>query len=1051
MKKYFLSIFVLLFLCTKITSAQQEAHIFIPILATDKLEYAQGEIIKGQFQIDNNSDFRQSDVYITTSLIAKVNEKNVELNTQKHQEGLYLEANSKIKLPIEHIVNADINGPAEFVIKAFLKDGSLVGQKRNPVVITNKNAKEIITLDEAYIKVEEDKFPLQAGPTVSKDGSVKIEFTTAKISKNIPVQAKIELYDRTQLTNTPVKTITPPEILFSSKKTYSFALPADLESKVYEGVLSFESSEAVIAPLHFRYIIEGPIGTILNANASQLSVNKGDTIQVLIEYAGTPPVVMLPTEQPINPGEYNFPEVKIPEDIDATKLSSEDTQALIQKLIAEQSQSIESEVETSVEQKATIKVSLVDEKGEVIGTGSSTISLNDSGTASIDVSVSEKAKKFSIISEMTLEDGTVLSTYKTDLPSEKELKDTYGTKNIPSWIVTLFIIILAIIILIGLVLIRKKLNTYAVVLILPLLATIGSFTYLYTSDAFTAEFASQANQAAHFKVNAIFSPGPADSIAYDPGESFILDINASYVACTNSGFVFTNGLYGPPQDWWNFDLDLNSLATIFDYQNTIFYSKATASNYRFVYRNNLMNSIGDYSSPTLNRFVEWWTSNTVLSGVQYFVEGMHVSSAFIQSYQPGSILSNPLPPLVSGGFTNRNNIVGKGGTLLFSTSAVGSNGSYVTSHEYTSDYSMNSGATTYTMPQEPGFHTFYFMLTNWASGNTASTRIVSQEVCVRGAGVCPGETSGMCPNLAGPLDLYYKNSSGVIMHKSENPPVVATDLIEDANGDCFPPPTGCPGQAPADTCVDGITHSAQCNLIANPPAWQMVSTGNSCNTDLDQLSCAVSNSNPTVDSTNVTYTATTNVSNPTYQWYTGSGSNRSSISGATGNTYSKIFNTLNEITTRTIEVTKSDNSKLYVSCPSVSIDCGTQPTGGETSCPGDGYSRTYVCTDNGWLLVETPCPSNTAADLIMFKFNPNIADSANTCPLIVQVTNVKSCTLSKRGGGTVPSLPVVGLNVDFNGPAQVGTYTLSCTDLDDTIIEYDGSRSCYSNSDFQEN
>jgi hypothetical protein len=341
------------------------------------------------------------------------------------------------------------------------------------------------------------------------------------------------------------------------------------------------------------------------------------------------------------------------------------------------------------------------------------------------------------------------------------------------------------------------------------------------------------------------------------------------------------------------------------------------------------------------------------------------------------------------------------------------------------------------------------MLTNWAAGNTASTRIVSQEVCVRGAGVCPGETRpAVCPNLTTPLHIYWKEPNGVIMYESENG-VVATNLVEDSNGDCFPPPTTCPGQPPADTCIDGIIHTAQCNPTATPPAWQLVSTGNPCNTDTNQLSCTASPANAVVDSTNVTYAATTNVSNPAYQWYVGYGSSKTILNGETNGTYNKTFNTLNEQKIRTIEVTKSDNSKLYAYCSPNSIGCGPKPEG--TSCPNPtGFTQGFACTDGGWQSTGIISCSTDDTRLVTFKFDPNITNE-DTCPLIVNVENVTSCTLTRRNEGTAPALSVIENNVDFNGTAEVGTYNLSCTRLDGTTVNNYGTKSCYSNSDFQEN
>jgi hypothetical protein len=1022
MKKYFYSILSLLFLGT--TAFAQEASIFIPTLTVDKPTYSQGETIKAEFEIDNNSTLRQSDVFITSSLVSKINDQNVELNIQNHQQNLYLEAKSRQKLSIDHVVNADINGPAEFVVSAFLKDGSLVGQKRNYVSITNQNTKEVIIFEESYIRVDEEGFDLQVGPTVSKKSDVSVEFRTGTLSKDITVQPKIELYNRTITSENPIKIITPPIRTLTSNTNYSLVLPADLEPKVYEGVLSFTSSDATIAPIYFKYIVEGTIGTILNVNASSLNVKKGDMVSIKIEYAGIPPVISYDgLDENIVTTELSEEEVVDFEALSKT-LSEEEFMELVKEYEATQKELENSAFSQSTPENiqiAKIKVILKDSEGSIIGEGETEINLDESGSAVMDVQITKSAKGFSIESEMISQDGTILSTYKTDLPSEEELKKAYGT-GVPTWITIVFSLIIVIILGAIIVLMQKKFKQYAVVLILPLLASVGSLVYLNTSDAFTVHFSPQANAGSHFKVNAILSPGPSESVSYAPGEEFTLDINASYVACSNAGFTF--GLYGPSDNWSTFNL--NGMENAF--KEYVVVKRGFRDSFTSTVLYNIISYTGDTwgSGVVIPRFIEWWTTNGELSSQP------KKEPQTINTYSRGGVItrSYTIPPKYSRvGFLD-NNVIGKGGFELFKTSSWGTT-QRVQKHEYSSGYSIDTSKKYY-MPQEPGFHEFYFMLTNRANGNTTSNRIVSQTVCVRGAGVCPNETPPpVCSNLNG---TYTMDANGIISKDG----VANPTLEKKPDGTCGNKVLVCDtSHTEGDTqCVDGRTMKWTCSQSTQPPQWTQVDTG-ACPAT---ASCSASPSTAYIPPGAVTYTIN-NVpaaSGPfTFKI--------ESLTAGTSDTgvYTHNYNSINA--TKINSVTFGTTT---LTCPpeDVTLTCRPFPLD-HNQCQSDGTVKTYSYTDRCVLSSTTgPCPStNTGTPTATFSFRPNIANTAGTCPFILSTTNAASCSLQK----------ISGVDPIYTGTSTTGTdlgigrYTLSCTDSAGAS-KLMGSASCYSNADVRE-
>jgi hypothetical protein len=1057
-----LGAFIFLFSSNNVL-ALQEAHIFVPNLTTDKLEYAQGETIKAQFEIDNNSNLRQSDVTIVSSLVVKIEETNVELNIQKQQQALYLEANSRLPLSIEHIVDANINGPAEFVVSAFLKDGSLVGQKRNTISILNSQAKPIIVFDQAYVDVNSERFPLQAGPTVSQDSAAKLVFTTAKVGlENILIQPKIELYDRTEFFNEPVRVVSAPSFTVNSNQEYSLNLPVDLNPKVYEGKVLFESNEVVIPPLYFRYILEGPIGTIINVNASKLSVKKGEIIQVLVEYAGTPPVINI-EEQDTNPfiNEEGVFELNL-ENIDIESLSDEEFNALVEKSIQERLNTVsENQIITNI--KARLNITLIDENGDTIGSGTSQVSLDDSGTTSVDIEITKQATRFSIVVEMVLEDGTLLSSYTTELPSEQELQATYGKTSIPNWMLLLFVLVFVLLLFLGLVFIKKRMKHYALMLIIPLIATVGSFVYVHKSNAFKVEFASQANGASHFKVNAIFSPGPSTSVSYAPGEEFKVSLNASYIACRNAGF--TNSLFGPSDDWSSFNL--NGFNDAFQYQQVV------KLNGRYSVKHiNVANYFGDGWGPILlPRYAAWWSSTGQLPYVPY-----QATIEFKNLFQPVSLPQTGFYMPTSG----------KRGFELWKVSNVWGTSAYNIGNERASSYSINPSKT-YSMPTTPGNHTFYFLLLNNARGGTASVRIVSQTVCVRGAGVCVNE---------GAYNIVYNanESTGGSVPTSQSKFENTNLTIQGNTGSLVKTGSVFVGW---NTQADGLgidylpgsTYSGNANLMLYakwvPATYTITYDRNnatsggvpSSQTKNHGANILISNNTGNLERINFSFAG----------WNTqADGKGLDYPVGAIygGNANLTLFAKWNPQGTYTLNIVKpGDGNGIVESNPS-GITCGsdcnqTYSLGTsvilEATPSNDsefiGWSRSG-CTGTGTCTVAmnesktvearfslkttlTPPDDTLSAEpqVNIFTFNPRVADANNLCPLSLTITNVKSCTITNRAttSRVIPALDgAISITADTNEFFSVGTYTLSCIKMDDSQYNHSVQAVCSSNPDITE-
>ncbi len=814
MKKIFLiALFIFCILNNKNTILAQGEGVYVNDLFLDKTEYNEKEIIKGSVRIFNNSDSRESDVYIQTFISTSLDNQTIESDFQ-YGKNIYLESKSNNVFNFEHVLNTELNTKADLVVVVYSKDGTFLNQIQKPINIKSEKNKKILTLNNFNIEVDGKNFFPQQGPTVKKDGDIFINFKIDKVGiKGLSVKPKIELYNRTTFNNKPVETIMLDDIVIvlDSNKEYRLKLPTNINPLVYAGVLTFENAEYYIPSSYFRYILEGSIGTILNINTSSLDAKKGEKIKVNIEYAGMP--LNITNEEAfdfnsINDQPVDF-DTSVPEGVDISSMSSEEVAKFFYDQIEKDSTGNASNTQNvAVKKTATIKLSIFDRKNNLIGEGQTQINLSEASTTAVDVDISKTVSGFIVKAEMVDEEGNVLSKYETNLPSEKELKNVYSKNKDIDLIYMILIAFLPIIFIFIIMFYRKKINKkVSTTTLLFLIALTPLLLISQKAEAFTTEFAPSANSSQNFKLNSFISPQPTGVKMYQPGEDFTLQVNASYVACDNAGF--NNNLFGPSDDWWNFNL--NGIYEAADWQQGTNKQRFRGPRQTVIQWFNVLFYYGDTWGPrVLPRLASFWTGSGSIGGVQRHPVGVN----------------NFLGTSVSG-FMN-NNVQGKGGKYLWSTGSWG-NGYYnAGGHERSSNYNITAG--TYKMPTTPGKHRFYIMLQNQARGNTSTFRIYSQEVCVAGAGVCPGESALVCPNLEGNfiefgstirkqtlggdyIDTNYtKNSQGqCVDNTATSTTVTSTSTTDDISCGCTNQNMICYNRT-TDTFISNEYDSPQCSL-----------------------------------------------------------------------------------------------------------------------------------------------------------------------------------------------------------------------------------------------
>jgi len=1080
-KKIFPIFFTLaIFLLSTISVSAQSYEIYVSDIKTEKPTYEVGETIKGEFSVSNLSDTPQSDIYYTVSSGVYIKE-SLSIESSKAPSislgPIYVKAQSKDVVPFTYILPRSLTGNSAIEITVTLKDGTVVGQADNIINIIGNPTMESASVIGSALKISDFDTIIgpHIGPTVYEDESISLNFFITPTTKPYSVTPILNLYDRTDTSGIPQKTITLDSITTSVDGTqHTIELPTDLDPLVYYGVISFDSKEIEIARLDFRYIIAGPIATIRNITTETLKLKKEQEFNVLVTYGGQPYDELRPEKQ--------------------LTLAS-----------------------------TTITVVAKNEEGETIAESTQPLDLqNSSRTIELFMKAENSAKELTFSATIKNQDGMILDEYTTQLPTQENVKnqESYTQNKTMQSITFVSIAVLFIILLIVLFLKRKHqvLNVPLAILVLGSLLSVGTLLYKDAS-AWGTSYEYRAPVAVGgklFQLVSVNSPLPPKIKIYEPGEAFKLSVNANYGDCTNGSQYFFGYMYKEGVKWWN------ETPVIQDTTN---------------------------KQSDFNFNIQYWTTKgeeriKSAYGLNKINEGGYIFS------------SKSVCDLWQGKFLSR-----------------GSSGiCQIGSHYSSKNLSISN---TYTAPTEPGYHKIYFGLfqigdeNDGANGEDSHQHgIYYQEICVRGAGVCPNEeevVESACPNLTG---VYSETSAGRIFKDG-----VETSYVKNAEGNCVLPPCN-PDTKPADKCINGKIHTAVCSPSSssvdigageiivgkgkhhdtsgsydwkrkqpgNPvcpagytklpveitqasipsdlcPSWSKINPyyqrgGSRAACSVDR-STAKSNNYPGYSNTTCgggddecafamcqkdgstteetsstgwvlqeTSTVCSNfktscAANPlsiepntstefkakpqdapgpvTYKWF-----DESDTLLGTGETLTQTYSALGSYLVK-IEAKSGTETATNTCRASVAYACSSEYTNGEDAGCIDGTKYVHVCTQSGWSTTSTglSCSTDSGdgstpgtpadADVSSFSFDPDtVAYAGDMCGLTLVATNVTLCTL-KSSTGISYIYPSISGSISKleDRTIPVGRYVLSCEGTNGVTQQF-GVRSCIVNPNIKE-
>ena len=378
-----LSLLVICFLSTNNAFAQEVAQgggtssqpstLYVKDIALDQTTYKAGDTVTGTFTLYSVGESAIPDAYYTVSLVGDY-QPNTLAGTfydTKQFGPVYIGGNDSKSVNFSYVMPSGVSGEGLGIqIGAKLKSGTPMGWDDAKLTVTG--GVPYLKISDAYVLVNKDDFNVQDGPTVKKGDTVSAVVILKNTTKSeITVTPELKTYNHTesqeQLSDTKSDSVT---ISPNSSKTITIPLPTfDYTPKVYAGVLSFlDSNNVDRAPsVAVRYIVDGPIATVQSVTSDREYADKGGVVNLTVNLTGTPRNV--------------------------------ETNA------------------TSTLTGAVISTVLKNEKGEIVGSATSTADLN-AAMSSVNIRLIAKSRSATLSADVKVSyDGHDLASYSTSLSS----------------------------------------------------------------------------------------------------------------------------------------------------------------------------------------------------------------------------------------------------------------------------------------------------------------------------------------------------------------------------------------------------------------------------------------------------------------------------------------------------------------------------------------------------------------------------------------------------------------------------------------------------------
>jgi hypothetical protein len=400
----FLLFVVICCFCAQKTSADLLPQIFVTNL--NIIDIGTNEI-SGEFTIWNNDKFYFSDLNYEIKLFQGTDPNKLHLIDIKNVTDFFAVAPGKtLDQSFTYQFPKNIpDGDYTFRVQAMISSGSELGWKDKIVSLNGEN--KFLNIDYSASRVwfnNKEYFPGE-GVNVLPGENVVAILEISNPGNQLTVIPNIKIFER-QTNSTVVKEYQESPISFLSKETKNIRLtmPKFEEPKSYLAEVSFyQNGEQVSGTVYFRWVVTGPGGTILYIESEKDYFTSGENINLSVASVGP---------------------------ADLSNIGD-----------------------------GTLKVSIYDKNGNIVGQASKNISLNSSVASTEITIVSTKDLVSPKIYAQIVKNENVLDEHTINLPvlsngaKEMEDKQTDG-KNFN--ILLIFLIIISLIILIAVFLLFKR-------------------------------------------------------------------------------------------------------------------------------------------------------------------------------------------------------------------------------------------------------------------------------------------------------------------------------------------------------------------------------------------------------------------------------------------------------------------------------------------------------------------------------------------------------------------------------------------------------------------
>lgn len=270
-------------------------------ISLSKPLYAQGETIKGTFNLVNSGLEAVSDLYYRVTIIGGYDKNGITAQYVYGQSDLQgplsiggaVGGGKTVSVPFSYVLPSSVGGSDVGVrIDLLTKQGQSLYWTAARFNISGSMS--AVSVQSASIEIGGEFFLPQTGPTIHAGESPSIVVGLSNpLTTTVSLTPKIKIYNRVT-TGAPLYTSTSTTaftISANAKKSVSYPLPLfNNKPGVYAGTIDFvDSAGALRAPtIDFRYIIGGDIATIQSVDTGSGTVAKGQTVNVSVLYSGSP-------------------------------------------------------------------------------------------------------------------------------------------------------------------------------------------------------------------------------------------------------------------------------------------------------------------------------------------------------------------------------------------------------------------------------------------------------------------------------------------------------------------------------------------------------------------------------------------------------------------------------------------------------------------------------------------------------------------------------------------------------------------------------------------